>query len=91
MVKTLSLQVYEHVYETVDISSSPEVRANATAKVTGLSLSKVGLQKLELKRAGRRRVKCLLWKPEDLSADPQLPANAGLGSVYNPSAGGGER
>lgn len=30
---TLSLQVYEHVYETVDINSSPEVRANATAKV----------------------------------------------------------
>lgn len=26
-------EVYEHVYETVDISSSPEVRANATAKV----------------------------------------------------------
>lgn len=37
------LQVYEHVYETVDISSSPEVRANATAKV-----SKVGLQNAEL-------------------------------------------
>lgn len=30
---TVSLQVYEHVYETVDINSSPEVRANATAKV----------------------------------------------------------
>lgn len=30
---TISLQVYEHVYETVDINSSPEVRANATAKV----------------------------------------------------------
>lgn len=29
----LPLKVYEHVYETVDISSSPEVRANATAKV----------------------------------------------------------
>ncbi|EDL27788.1 lin-7 homolog C (C. elegans), isoform CRA_b [Mus musculus] len=28
-------EVYEHVYETVDISSSPEVRANATAKVKG--------------------------------------------------------
>ncbi|KAJ7423217.1 Protein lin-7 C [Willisornis vidua] len=27
-------RVYEHVYETVDISSSPEVRANATAKAT---------------------------------------------------------
>ncbi|CAF92095.1 unnamed protein product, partial [Tetraodon nigroviridis] len=27
-------QVYEHVYETVDINSSPEVRANATAKAT---------------------------------------------------------
>uniref|UniRef100_A0A8D2JQG2 L27 domain-containing protein n=1 Tax=Sciurus vulgaris TaxID=55149 RepID=A0A8D2JQG2_SCIVU len=25
-------EVYEHVYETVDISSRPEVRANATAK-----------------------------------------------------------
>ncbi|KPP73977.1 protein lin-7C-like, partial [Scleropages formosus] len=25
-------EVYEHVYETVDINSSPEVRANATAK-----------------------------------------------------------
>ncbi|CAO2579588.1 Protein lin-7 homolog C [Lemmus lemmus] len=36
-------EVYEHVYETVDISSSPEVRANATAKV-----SKVGLQNTEL-------------------------------------------
>lgn len=29
----MSLQVYEHVYETVDINSTPEVRANATAKV----------------------------------------------------------
>lgn len=29
----MSPQVYEHVYETVDINSSPEVRANATAKV----------------------------------------------------------
>ncbi|XP_048401726.1 protein lin-7 homolog C isoform X2 [Stegostoma tigrinum] len=27
-------RVYEHVYETVDINSSPEVRANATAKAT---------------------------------------------------------
>uniref|UniRef100_A0A671QJS0 Lin-7 homolog C, crumbs cell polarity complex component n=1 Tax=Sinocyclocheilus anshuiensis TaxID=1608454 RepID=A0A671QJS0_9TELE len=27
-------EVYEHVYETVDINSSPEVRANATAKVS---------------------------------------------------------
>ncbi len=27
-------EVYEHVYETVDISGSPEIRANATAKVT---------------------------------------------------------
>ncbi|ELU01519.1 hypothetical protein CAPTEDRAFT_173502, partial [Capitella teleta] len=27
-------EVYEHVYETVDISGSPEVRANATAKAT---------------------------------------------------------
>ena len=26
-------EVYEHVYETVDISGSPEIRANATAKV----------------------------------------------------------
>lgn len=26
-------EVYEHVYETVDITGSPEVRANATAKV----------------------------------------------------------
>lgn len=26
-------EVYEHVYETVDVSGSPEVRANATAKV----------------------------------------------------------
>lgn len=33
---TLTLQVYEHVYETVDINSSPEVRANATAKVRDL-------------------------------------------------------
>lgn len=29
-------QVYEHVYETVDINSSPEVRANATAKVNSI-------------------------------------------------------
>ncbi|OXB57484.1 hypothetical protein ASZ78_011825 [Callipepla squamata] len=29
-----TVMVYEHVYETVDISSSPEVRANATAKAT---------------------------------------------------------
>lgn len=27
-------EVYEHVYETVDIQGSPEVRANATAKAT---------------------------------------------------------
>lgn len=27
-------EVYEHVYETVDLSGSPEVRANATAKAT---------------------------------------------------------
>ncbi|CAG0884121.1 unnamed protein product [Darwinula stevensoni] len=27
-------EVYEHVYETVDISGSPEVRASATAKAT---------------------------------------------------------
>lgn len=33
----MSLQVYEHVYETVDINSSPEVRANATAKVGPLN------------------------------------------------------
>lgn len=26
-------EVYENIYETVDISGSPEVRANATAKV----------------------------------------------------------
>uniref|UniRef100_A0A2K5PRF6 Protein lin-7 homolog n=1 Tax=Cebus imitator TaxID=2715852 RepID=A0A2K5PRF6_CEBIM len=34
-------EVYEHVYETVDISSSPEVRANATAKVNFFCLPKV--------------------------------------------------
>lgn len=27
-------EVYEHVYETVDITGSPDIRANATAKVT---------------------------------------------------------
>lgn len=27
-------EVYEHVYETVDIQGSPEIRANATAKAT---------------------------------------------------------
>lgn len=27
-------EVYEHVYETVDIDGSPEIRANATAKAT---------------------------------------------------------
>ena len=27
------LQVYEHVYQTVDVTGSPEVRATATAKV----------------------------------------------------------
>ena len=26
--------MYEHVYETVDVGGSPEVRASATAKVT---------------------------------------------------------
>ena len=26
-------EVYEHVYETVDITGSPEIAANATAKV----------------------------------------------------------
>ena len=35
-------EVYEHVYETVDITGSPEVRANATAKVT--SLNPVGVR-----------------------------------------------
>lgn len=34
----MSPQVYEHVYETVDINSSPEVRANATAKVDSCQL-----------------------------------------------------
>ena len=29
-------EVYEHVYETVDISGSPEIRANATAKVSSM-------------------------------------------------------
>lgn len=29
----LCFQVYEHVYETVDIQGNPEVRAQATAKV----------------------------------------------------------
>lgn len=33
LCNTVIFQVYEHVYETVDINSSPEVRANATAKV----------------------------------------------------------
>ena len=27
-------EVYEHVHETVDIQGDPEVRANATAKVS---------------------------------------------------------
>ena len=27
-------EVYENIYETVDVSGSPEVRANATAKVS---------------------------------------------------------
>lgn len=36
---TMSLQVYEHVYETVDINSTPEVRANATAKVTKAAIN----------------------------------------------------
>jgi len=27
-------EVYEHVYETVDICGNPEIAANATAKVT---------------------------------------------------------
>lgn len=30
-------EVYEHIYETVDVSGSVEVRANATAKVRCLS------------------------------------------------------
>ena len=29
----LCFQVYEHVYETVEIQGNPEVRAQATAKV----------------------------------------------------------
>uniref|UniRef100_A0AAY5EH79 Lin-7 homolog C (C. elegans) n=1 Tax=Electrophorus electricus TaxID=8005 RepID=A0AAY5EH79_ELEEL len=33
--RVFAKRVYEHVYETVDINSSPEVRANATAKVNG--------------------------------------------------------
>lgn len=28
-------EVYEHVYETVDIQGSPDIRASATAKATG--------------------------------------------------------
>ena len=27
-------EVYEHVYETVDVQGNPEIRASATAKVT---------------------------------------------------------
>jgi len=27
-------EVYEHVYDTVDIAGNPEIAANATAKVT---------------------------------------------------------
>ena len=29
-------EVYEHVYETVDIQGDPEIRANATAKVRSI-------------------------------------------------------
>ena len=32
-VSTL-VQVYEHVYETVDVEGSPDIRASATAKAT---------------------------------------------------------
>jgi hypothetical protein len=32
-------EVYEHVYQTVDITGNEEVRANATAKVRGRSIS----------------------------------------------------
>lgn len=39
LLANMFLQVYEHVYETVDINSSPEVRANATAKVQSFSHS----------------------------------------------------
>lgn len=31
-------EVYEHVYETVDISGSPDIRASATAKVRKVTL-----------------------------------------------------
>ncbi|MBV95769.1 Protein lin-7 C, partial [Eschrichtius robustus] len=43
--------VYEHVYETVDISSSPEVRANATAKKP---LEEPGFPAPERRAAGMR-------------------------------------
>ena len=35
-------EVYEHVYETVNISGSPEIRASATAKVGRFICRKVG-------------------------------------------------
>lgn len=31
-------EVYEHVYETVDIQGSPDIRASATAKATGKTI-----------------------------------------------------
>ena len=34
-------EVYEHVYETVEMQGSPEVRANATAKVRKVMLLEI--------------------------------------------------
>ena len=44
----LCFQVYEHVYETVDIQGNPEVRAQATAKVIkhATSFFKISLSSL---------------------------------------------
>jgi len=36
-------EVYEHVYETVDLSGSVEVRANATAKVSSATTQSLSL------------------------------------------------
>ena len=33
------LEVYEKIYETVEITGSPEVRANATAKATVMNIN----------------------------------------------------
>lgn len=61
-------EVYEHVYETVDISSSPEVRANATARPLLLHLLPVkDIHMLELLNYQKQKkaLGSILWEAKN--------------------------